>query len=649
VPGADDLARLIFVASRRGNAFMNELLEAIAFEVGLLGVATEISYDDFPDVDDAAYVVIPHEYFTTIPRAQHPGRAQLSRTVALCVEQPGTPWFEASVQYIRTTAAAVDINALGREELRRRSIPAEHFQIGYTELWDSWGGTPSDRPVDVLHLGTETPRRLHAFARYAADLWEHECRILLPAVERKTRGRGDFVTGRAKWDLLATAKIVLNLHRQPLAYFEWIRAVEAMCNGCVVVSEASRDASPLVAGEHYLSGRIETLGMLADGLLSDEHALDAMRQRAYDFVRTELPMAASATRLVDLAMSVVASRMPPAAAGRTLRQFGVAAGRQASSARTRIQALVRPAVPGTSAAEQALLYELHRTKAVQKRLVLGQIDLSRKLRQLELSSQGLAAEEAAEVTRSSAYARATPRVTVVVSLFNHAHDVGNALASVMHSSHGNVELAVLDDGSTDGSRAVVVDFVQRHPELPAILLAHHANRGLGAARNGLVQAARGELVLVLDADNELYPTAVDRLLRALDAADDDALFAYPILEVHEDETPTTLLSYQPWDVSRLRRANYIDALALLRRDRLLELGGYTNDIRLYGWEDYDLWCRAAAHGLHGVHVPQILARYARAPHSMISVTNIDDGEAAALLRERYPVLFAAPSSRRQRP
>ena len=80
---------------------MNELLDAIAFEVQRLGVSVETTFDGFSDVDDAVFVVIPHEYFSTVPRAQHPRPAQLRRTIALCVEQPGTPWFETSVKHAR--------------------------------------------------------------------------------------------------------------------------------------------------------------------------------------------------------------------------------------------------------------------------------------------------------------------------------------------------------------------------------------------------------------------------------------------------------------------------------------------------------------------------------------------------------------------
>ena len=97
----------------------------------------------FSQEADAVHVVIPHEYFAVTHRSHHPGRDQLRRTIALCVEQPGTPWFETSARYARLAGGVVDTNPLGRDEMRRRGIAAEHFQLGYTSRWDRWGGMPS--------------------------------------------------------------------------------------------------------------------------------------------------------------------------------------------------------------------------------------------------------------------------------------------------------------------------------------------------------------------------------------------------------------------------------------------------------------------------------------------------------------------------
>ena len=90
-------------------------------------------------------------------------------------------------------------------------------------------------------------------------------------------------------------------------------------------------------------------------------------------------------------------------------------------------------------------------------------------------------------------------------------------------------------------------------------------------------------------------------------------------------------------------------MSVIRRSALLDAGGYTDDIRLHGWEDFDLWCRFAARGLRGLLVPEVLCRYSLSEASMISVTNLDSSEAWALLRESTPRCRAGRRCRPTRP
>jgi hypothetical protein len=634
--------RLICVGTRHGNAFMNEILEAVAFEARQLGVEAETSTGGFSEEPDAVHVVIPHEYFAVTHPSRHPSADQLRRTIAFCVEQPGTTWFETSAHYARQAGGVVDTNPLGRDEMRRRGIAAEHFQLGYTSRWDRWGGTPSPRPVDVMHLGTEAPRRLYALALCAERFSSRDVRLLLPRVEPTPHGKVDFLTGEAKWNALAETKILINIHRQPLAYFEWVRVLEAICNGCVVVSEGSRGGDPLVVGEHYVAGRISALGLLTDEFLSDPSALESIRNSAYTFVRDRLPMSAAVEGLLALAETLEKGK-----ARRSLRPGRETTAVKTPARRSRTERLREIGknyfreLRARWSRQAEVLDALRRSQAVQKRILLGQVGLNRTLQRLQVDERQRVTP-VAEVSRTPAYDAASPRVTVIVPLYNHADEVTHALDSVARSSFENLEVAVLDDASSDHSLQAVLDWMRDHPAFPALLLQNAWNRGLGATRNALFEAARGEYVLALDADNELYPTAASKLAAALDD-DPDAVFAYPILEVHEDGLPVTLMGYQPWEPARLKDRNYIDALALIRRREAIALGGYTEDLRLYGWEDYDLWCRVVDRGRYGIHVPEILARYAQAEHSMISITAIDDAEAMAVLRHRYRNLFGPRS------
>jgi glycosyltransferase involved in cell wall biosynthesis len=177
--------------------------------------------------------------------------------------------------------------------------------------------------------------------------------------------------------------------------------------------------------------------------------------------------------------------------------------------------------------------------------------------------------------------------------------------------------------------------------MPAVLLRHRVNRGLGASRNALTRLARGELMFVLDADNTIYSTTLGRLVEALDR-DPGATFAYPMMAVTRSEEPVGLLSRYAWDPGGFRDGNYIDAMAMIRIDDLAALGGYTEDLRLTSWEDFHLWCACAESGRRGTLVPQVLARYRASGHSMLAWTQTDATAATSLIRARFPGLVALP-------
>jgi GT2 family glycosyltransferase len=145
---------------------------------------------------------------------------------------------------------------------------------------------------------------------------------------------------------------------------------------------------------------------------------------------------------------------------------------------------------------------------------------------------------------------------------------------------------------------------------------------------------------MLDADNALFPHAAERLAAALDE-DPEAAFAYGLIGMYRDAdgAPDGLLSAFPWDPSLLKRFNWIDALALLRTHAVMELGGYVDDDRLHGWEDYDLWARIAESGGHGAHCPQPVGRYRRSQGTMVALSDLDQHGMRAALAQRSPRTF----------
>ncbi|MGB8879362.1 MAG: hypothetical protein WCD11_23815, partial [Solirubrobacteraceae bacterium] len=91
----------------------------------------------------------------------------------------------------------------------------------------------------------------------------------------------------------------------------------------------------------------------------------------------------------------------------------------------------------------------------------------------------------------------------------------------------------------------------------------------------------------------------------------------------------------------LREGNVVHAPALIRTNRLRQLGGFATDPRLDGFEDYDLWCRIADRGWCGQLAPQVLARRTESASSRtLSAIYPSCSDATTALMERAPTLMA---------
>jgi hypothetical protein len=296
--------RLCFISTRRGSAFMTELLLALSDACADAGHTVELAFDAFPPIDDGetVYVAIPHEFYAHGDPSGLPDAHQRARTIALCTENPGTPWFDHTLELVTRFAAAVSINRSSAVALEQRGVPCAHIQLGYVPTWDTWYRDDSiPRPIDVLYLGAADPRRDPLLPGIRDALPARACQFLVPPLEVRTAPRPDFITGADKYHRLRSSRVLLNLHRTTSLAFEWMRFLEAICNGCVVVSESSLDPEPLIPGEHFLVADVDEIATVVDELLDDPARLLALRHRAYDFVRRELSMRPAAERLAELA------------------------------------------------------------------------------------------------------------------------------------------------------------------------------------------------------------------------------------------------------------------------------------------------------------------------------------------------------------
>src|SRR5579863_2669600 len=104
-------------------------------------------------------------------------------------------------------------------------------------------------------------------------------------------------------------------------------------------------------------------------------------------------------------------------------------------------------------------------------------------------------------------------ISLVIPCFNHGAFVGEAVDSVLHAERNDVELIVVDDGSTDDRTRTEIDGLCKQ----GIHVIRQANKGLAGARNAGIAASRGEYIFPLDADDRMRDGWIDGALAILDS------------------------------------------------------------------------------------------------------------------------------------
>jgi len=543
----------------------------------------------------------------------------MRRTVAISTEQPGTSWFEVAAEAAARAGAVVDINRLAAEEMNRRGIATEHVQLGYIPGWDVWGGSEErGREIDMTFLGRYTEERAEIVARCVGPLEDGRAAVFMTETIRPhVAGSAYYLSGTRRSELLANAKTLINIHQQELPYLEWHRILSAVLNGCVVVTEHSLMTEPFEPGRDFVSARREDLPYVLEGLLQYPDRLQAMRQSAYNLVREQMPMAAAVAVMLRAIERAAANSADPG-------PFG-------SPPPVPMPKPLPEPKPGWESYAEAIGPELTTRQAMKDVLVR----LRNLERRVDRALDGAGSSERVTVeTLGPEIER--PRVSVLLTVYNHAELVGAAIRSIALGELRDVELVAVDDGSLDESAEAVRQACAEAPWLSAKLVRRSANSGLPAvSRNLAFEHARGELLFVLDADNIALPHGPEKLLAALDE-DPEAGFAYGIIEKFDSRGSIGLVSWLDWEAERLRYGNYIDAMALIRRSALEAVGGYPTQVVLAGWEDFALWLAMAEHGIRGVRLPDFVGRYRVSQTSMLSVMNIDQSSAWTALLRNYP-------------
>jgi glycosyltransferase involved in cell wall biosynthesis len=181
------------------------------------------------------------------------------------------------------------------------------------------------------------------------------------------------------------------------------------------------------------------------------------------------------------------------------------------------------------------------------------------------------------------------RISIVITCFNQAVFLPDAINSVLNQTVSAVEIILVDDGSTDETAKVAAKY-------PSISYQWQRNQGLSSARNNGIRAASGDFLVFLDADDRLLPTALESGLRCFEAHPESAFVSGQYRRIDRNGAVIRLphrieIGGEPY--LDLLRGNYIGmhATVMYRRWVFDVVGDY--DTALRACEDYDLYLRVA--------------------------------------------------------
>jgi glycosyltransferase involved in cell wall biosynthesis len=215
------------------------------------------------------------------------------------------------------------------------------------------------------------------------------------------------------------------------------------------------------------------------------------------------------------------------------------------------------------------------------------------------------------------------RVSIVVPAYNHARFLAQAVDSVLAQTHPEVELLVLDDGSTDGTRQVLEKYGRRFQWETQANLGQAATLNKGWARAG------GEILSYLSADDYLHPEAVARAVECLERNPDAVLSYCDFTQVDEDGRVLDMICTPEFSFE----AMVLEGVcapgpgAFFRRSAYARAGGWNEGLKRI--PDFEYWLRMAQLGRFQ-RIAEVLAYY-RVHAGAQSFSAVDDARAEEIV------------------
>jgi len=223
------------------------------------------------------------------------------------------------------------------------------------------------------------------------------------------------------------------------------------------------------------------------------------------------------------------------------------------------------------------------------------------------------------------------KVSIVIPCYNQGRFLHDAIDCSLNQSHKNIEVIVVNDGSTDNTRDVAKSYGAK------ITYIEQANKGLSSARNTGIKEAKGKWIITLDADDKIHLDYAKRLI----GVDD---IVCPYLRCFGDNRG----EWKPPMVHPTHKdfllQNHLFCCAMFKKEVWEKVGGYDEEQFKHGkqgangFEDYKFWLRATKSGYTVTVVPEYMFFYRKYGESMVSEANKNKAKILAYMKQEFPLL-----------
>ena len=208
------------------------------------------------------------------------------------------------------------------------------------------------------------------------------------------------------------------------------------------------------------------------------------------------------------------------------------------------------------------------------------------------------------------------KISFVIPCYNDVNFVNNAVNSAINQTYSNKEIIVVDDGSDEITKAVLKGI---EPKIDRLIVQD--NQGQSIARNNGINAALGELIIVLDSDDYFEPTFTERAFEIISKRNEVKIATCWGRRITENDILIDIFKPGGGELSSFILQNGSFGSCMFRKSDWERVGGYDESMK-QGFEDWEFYIRLLSDGGSAFVIPEVLFNYRSRKNSTTARANI---------------------------